>query len=173
MFHSTQLDCLFAFHFIGLCQNYAESSVYDVETDEPTFLTKGHLFKAVVGDTITLPCMVRNLGSYVLLWRRGQAVLTANSLMVTRDSRFKLIDGFNLQMSKLNIQDAGDYVCQIGDQEPRDMIHTIEVLVPATVRSIPDHGLVSARQGSSVTLECKASGNPVPHVHWRKKVNKP
>ena len=42
--------------------------------------------------------------------------------------------------------------------------------MPPTVRSIHDHGLVSARQGSTVNLECKASGNPVPTVHWFRKV---
>jgi hypothetical protein len=48
--------------------------------------------------------------------------------MVTRDSRFKLVDGYNLQISNVKIQDAGDYICQIGDQETRDQVHTLEIL---------------------------------------------
>jgi hypothetical protein len=67
-------------------------------------------------------------GSYVLLWRRGTSVLTASSLMVTRDMRFKLVNGFNLQVANVKIQDAGDYICQIGDQETRDQVHTLEIL---------------------------------------------
>lgn len=158
----------------GLCQNFAENfnTRYDVETDGPHFITKGHLYRAVVGDTIILPCKVKNLGSYILLWRRGAAVLTAASLMVTRDTRLKMVDGYNLQISDVKISDAGDYVCQIGDQEPRDQIHTLEILVPPSVKSVPDHGLVSARIGNTVTLECKSSGNPVPTVHWFRKVCK-
>lgn len=67
-------------------------------------------------------------GSYVLLWRRGTSVLTAANLMITRDPRFKLVDGYNLQISDVKIQDAGDYVCQIGDQESKDQVHTLEIL---------------------------------------------
>lgn len=92
--------------------------------------------------------------------------------MVTRDARLEMVEGFNLQISDVRISDAGDYVCQIGDQEPRDQIHTLEILVPPTIRSVPDHGLVSARQGNNVNLECKSSGNPVPTIHWFRKVTR-
>ncbi|CAG9807795.1 unnamed protein product [Chironomus riparius] len=168
----------------GLCQNFAESfhshpqqeqqqhHYGDIGTDEPQFITKGHLYRAVVGDTIVLPCKVKNLGSYVLLWRRGAAVLTAQNLMVTRDARFKMIDGYNLQISNVRVTDAGDYVCQIGDVEPRDQVHTLEILVPPSVRSVPDHGIISARQGGTATLECKATGNPTPHIYWFRKTAK-
>ena len=67
-------------------------------------------------------------GTYVLLWRRGSAVLTAAKLMVTRDSRFRLVDGYNLEINNVMPQDAGDYVCQISDGDNRDQIHTVEIL---------------------------------------------
>lgn len=34
----------------------------DVPTPAPKFITKGHLYKAVIGDTIILPCKVKDLG---------------------------------------------------------------------------------------------------------------
>lgn len=114
--------------------------------------------------------------------------------MVTRDTRFKLVDGYNLQIGNVRIQDAGDYVrhderccqngracwwllfalqvCQIGDQEARDQVHTVEILVPPSVRPVPQNGQITARKGSTVSLECKASGNPVPNLFWHKKVRK-
>jgi hypothetical protein len=48
--------------------------------------------------------------------------------MVTRDLRFRLVDGYNLQINNVMPQDAGDYVCQISDGENRDQIHTVEIL---------------------------------------------
>jgi hypothetical protein len=48
--------------------------------------------------------------------------------MVTRDSRFRLVDGYNLEINNVMPQDAGDYVCQISDGENRDQIHTVEIL---------------------------------------------
>lgn len=67
-------------------------------------------------------------GSFVLLWRRGSSVLTAGHLKITRDERFKIVDDYNLQISNVRTQDAGDYICQIGDQETRDQVHTVEIL---------------------------------------------
>ncbi|XP_063236207.1 lachesin-like isoform X2 [Bacillus rossius redtenbacheri] len=140
-------------------------------TPAPRFSSRGQTFRAVIGDTLVLPCEVENLGSYVLLWRRGSAVLTAANLMVTRDSRFRLVDGYNLQIGDLVPQDAGDYVCQISDGDNRDQIHTVEILVPPSIRMNPANGQLKARKGGTVTLECKASGNPVPTIFWSRKDN--
>lgn len=41
--------------------------------------------------------------------------------------------------------------------------------MPPTLRALPHNGQVTARKGSTVTLECKASGNPVPTIYWFKK----
>lgn len=67
-------------------------------------------------------------GKMVLLWRRGANVLTAASIMVTRDERLRLVDGYNLEIADLEPQDAGDYVCQISDKVNKDQIHTVEIL---------------------------------------------
>lgn len=67
-------------------------------------------------------------GGLVLLWRRGTNVLTASQLMVTREERIRLIDGYNLEISELEPQDAGDYVCQISDKVNKDQVHTVEIL---------------------------------------------
>lgn len=100
-------------------------------------------------------------------------MVTASSLMITRDPRFRLLDEYSLQIKGVRPQDAGDYICQIGDQENRDLVHTVEILVPPTVRAHPETGHVTARKGSTVTLECKASGNPVPSISWVKRVTNP
>ncbi|XP_053698771.1 hemicentin-2 [Sabethes cyaneus] len=105
----------------------------------------------------------------VLLWRRGTNVLTASQLMVTRDERIRLVNGYNLEISELEPQDAGDYVCQISDKINKDQVHTVEILVPPSVRAIPPSGQLTARKGGAVTLECKASGNPVPSIYWTKR----
>ncbi|RZF46093.1 hypothetical protein LSTR_LSTR004806 [Laodelphax striatellus] len=138
-------------------------------TDGPRFLSKGQSYRVVIGDTILLPCAVTDLGTYVVLWRRGISVLTADRMMVTRDPRFKLQEGFNLQLSNVMPQDAGDYVCQIGDGDNRDQIHTVEILVPPSIRASPASGQLTARKGGTITLECKASGNPVPSISWSRK----
>lgn len=53
---------------IGLCQNFAEVFVTTIDSEAPTvppkFVTRGHLYKAVIGDTIILPCKVKDLGMF-------------------------------------------------------------------------------------------------------------
>lgn len=67
------------------------------------------------------------VGTFVILWRRGNTVITAANLIIIRDSRFRLVDGYNLEISNVMPQDAGDYVCQLSD-ENKDIIHTVEIL---------------------------------------------
>uniref|UniRef100_A0A1B0DM56 Ig-like domain-containing protein n=1 Tax=Phlebotomus papatasi TaxID=29031 RepID=A0A1B0DM56_PHLPP len=161
----------YLFATLGVCQSLDMSHLNGdgMPTVLPKFISRGNLYKVTTGDTVTLPCRVQNLGTFVLLWRRGSSVLTAGPLMITRDNRFKLVDTYDLQITGVRTQDAGDYICQIGDQETRDQVHTLEILVPPTVRAVPQNGLVTARKGSTVTLECKASGNPVPSIYWYKR----
>jgi len=67
-------------------------------------------------------------GKYVLVWKRGIAVLTAGAVKVTPDERVALVDGYNLQISDVQTQDAGDYVCQIGLLQPKEITQTLEIL---------------------------------------------
>lgn len=55
------------FLFAGYCQNLdglIPTANLDSPTVVPKFVSRGHLYKAVVGDTIELPCKVQNLGKH-------------------------------------------------------------------------------------------------------------
>lgn len=67
-------------------------------------------------------------GPYVLAWKRGIAVLSAGNVKVSPDPRISLVNGYNLEIKEVGTQDAGDYVCQIGTLEPREITHTLEIL---------------------------------------------
>lgn len=67
-------------------------------------------------------------GHYVLAWKRGIAVISAGNVKVSPDPRISLVNGYNLQIKEVGPQDAGDYVCQIGTMEPREITHTVEIL---------------------------------------------
>ena len=68
-------------------------------------------------------------GSYVLVWQKGDDVLTAQSIMVSPDRRFKLLPDHTLELRNINPRDGGDYSCKIsvlGD--PIEITHTLEIL---------------------------------------------
>lgn len=67
-------------------------------------------------------------GNFVLAWKRGIAILTAGKVKVTPDNRFRLVDGYNLEIRDVQTNDAGNYVCQIATLQPREITHTVEIL---------------------------------------------
>ncbi len=69
----------------------------------PKILTEGRLHRVKVGDTLLLPCDVRNLGPMVLLWKKGHRVLTAGGVVVRRDKRIEL-DGTNVKIKGKNFR---------------------------------------------------------------------
>jgi hypothetical protein len=69
-----------------------------------------------------------SLGSFVLAWKRGIAILTAGQVKVTPDPRVRLVNGYTLQIRDAVPSDAGDYICQIGTLEPREITHHVEIL---------------------------------------------
>ncbi|GLH04579.1 Lachesin, partial [Gryllus bimaculatus] len=139
--------------------------------DQPAFATTGKTYRIVTKDTVVLPCEVTNAGNYVLVWKRGIAVLTAGSTKVSPDERLRLVDGSNLEIRDVATSDAGDYVCQIGTMEPKEITHTVEILVPPRIHQVTSNGELDVKKGATVTLECRASGNPVPTITWTRKNN--
>ncbi|KAG8229666.1 hypothetical protein J437_LFUL008599 [Ladona fulva] len=69
--------------------------------------------------------------NYKVAWKRGIAVLSAGSFIVSPDNRLRLVRGFDLEIQNVEPQDAGDYVCQIGMRTPREISHTLEILACA------------------------------------------
>ncbi|KAM7359380.1 uncharacterized protein ACRADG_009810 isoform 1-T3 [Cochliomyia hominivorax] len=171
------LDCLlrtlvFSFMFVMSMQYQTVSaSTSMMSKPEPMFISRSETFKFVASDTIVLPCEVANTDSYVVAWKRGIAILTAGSVKVTPDPRVRLVNGFNLQIRDAVPQDAGDYICQIATMEPREITHTVEILVPPRIHHISTSGHLQVKKGSSVRIECSASGNPTPNVTWSRKNN--
>ncbi|XP_023034306.1 hemicentin-1 isoform X2 [Drosophila willistoni] len=139
--------------------------------NEPMFISRSETFKFIAGETIVLPCEVANTDPYVVAWKRGIAILSAGSVKVTPDPRVHLVNGYNLQIRDASPTDAGDYICQIATMDPREITHTVEILVPPRIHHISTGGHLQVKKGSSVRIECSASGNPTPNVTWSRKNN--
>ena len=130
---------------------------------------------------------------YNLAWKRGNAVLTAANVKVTVNPRIRLIPvhelpeltstsgssktsstttttGYNLELRDVRVSDAGDYACQIGTLEAREIIHKLEVLVPPKIDYISPGGRLDVAKGAQIRLECRGTGNPTPKIYWSRKV---
>jgi len=135
----------------------------------PRIKTVSREYRVEAGGQVELECRVEQLGSMVLMWKQGPRVLTAGNMMVRRDKRLQL-NGNNLVISQLEVDDGGQYDCEIeadGDL-PISVSHRLDILLPPRVVSEPADGRVVVKKGSSVTIKCLASGNPRPQVTWSK-----
>ncbi|XP_050292731.1 opioid-binding protein/cell adhesion molecule-like [Anthonomus grandis grandis] len=180
--------------FIFFKETYAisQTNEYDgPQAKPPAFVTPGQTYRIASGATVILPCRITQPGSYVLAWKRGIAVLTAGPVKVSPDPRLRVLPsptiespapiiggvpelsggGYSLELRDVKPQDAGDYICQLGTIEPKEIVHTLEVLVPARIHFVSHVGTVEVSQGQMVKMECRASGNPVPKVSWTRKNN--
>jgi len=138
----------------------------------PRILTRSKTIRAAFGERVQLPCQVQDLGKSVLLWQRGVDVLTAQSLMVSPDHRYKLLADHTLEIRNIKPSDGGDYACKIsvlGD--PIEIKHTLEILLPPSIRPDPPDGNYVVKKGRKVELKCIASGNPDPTITWTRQNN--
>ena len=65
------------------------------------------------------------------MWRKGNEVLSAGPLLLSRDDRFHLHESdFRLELRDITPSDAGDFTCQISiaSRETIELSHTVEVL---------------------------------------------
>ncbi|XP_066908891.1 opioid-binding protein/cell adhesion molecule homolog [Halyomorpha halys] len=139
---------------------------------KPLFITKPGNFSAVRGDTVRLPCHAVNIGKYIQAWKRDIAVLTAGKVKLTPDSRIQLVgDDYDLEIVRVNINDSGTYVCQVGAYKPVEITHSFLVKVPPVIERITSGGLVEVKKGTTIVLECKTSGIPPPTITWTRKNN--
>ena len=94
----------------------------------------------------------------------------------------------SLEILEVRPEDAGTYFCNVETYgEPLDQAHTLDVLVPPSVQvrlllfsylsswllfgqAQPSNGKFVVRAGSTITLECRAQGNPMPRVAWTRQV---
>ena len=57
----------------------------------PTFLSVAGQFSVTVGDTVRLPCLVDRLEGFVILWKRGAAIITVASQIIDKVTDIMII----------------------------------------------------------------------------------
>lgn len=88
---SPSFSSSFLLRSAGYCQNLDElipTSNHDSPTVVPKFVSRGHLYKAIVGDTIELPCKVQNLGMKIV-FEHILCTFTCNGAIRNDDSSFR------------------------------------------------------------------------------------
>ncbi|KAH8253517.1 hypothetical protein KR200_001574 [Drosophila serrata] len=133
-----------------------------------------------IGGTVEFDCSVQYAKEYNVLFLKTDSdpvFLSTGSTLVIKDSRFSLrydpnSSTYKLQIKDIQETDAGTYTCQV----VISTVHKVSAEVKLSVRRPPvisDNSTQSivASEGSSVQMECYASGYPTPTITWRRENN--
>ncbi|XP_022900542.1 protein amalgam-like isoform X2 [Onthophagus taurus] len=167
--------------------NIEESQVEVVPEFDESALKEIH---AIVGQTIVLPCTVRNLGDKVVSWIRKKDlhILTSGPISFTADNRFEAlysnVDFWGLRIRGVKLSDMGQYECQVNTDPKINFAMNLSVsgmrdavdinTKYAYVASIKGPKEVYVRVGSPVTFTCEIVSQtgahdmffPKPRVKW-------
>uniref|UniRef100_A0A2K6UV43 Hemicentin-2 n=1 Tax=Saimiri boliviensis boliviensis TaxID=39432 RepID=A0A2K6UV43_SAIBB len=122
------------------------------------------LLERVAGENASLPCPARGTPKPQVTWRKGPS----SEPLRGRPGVAVLEEG-SLFLASISPMDSGDYECQatneVGSSSRRAKL---VVYVPPSIREDGRKANVSGMAGQSLTLECDASGFPVPEIVWLK-----
>ncbi|KAB7505745.1 Neurotrimin [Armadillidium nasatum] len=141
----------------------------------PKIVNKGRIFKVTKGEDVILDCDVIKLGEFSVIWLQGDKILwilqqrQTEPLIqyVINDERFKQTNT-SLLIQNVAESDQGEYSCEISTDKEEKISHQLIVNVPPSTKTKGGIDFVQGREGDSITLECEASGNPIPQISWRK-----
>ncbi|KAF7708348.1 hypothetical protein HF521_017405 [Silurus meridionalis] len=114
--------------------------------------------EAVEGDKAVLSCETSTPDALVT-WKKGRKVISEeDKYSIQRNGTIQ-----TLEIHKLTVDDAGEYVCEVGDKQSKA---TLSVKEPPAF-FLKELENVDAVEGDMVTLRCELS-KPGVNVEWRK-----
>ncbi|XP_050035352.1 lachesin isoform X2 [Dermacentor andersoni] len=137
-----------------------------------------------IGDTVDLQCSVQYAEAYPIIWIKinerdpsNNLFISSGSKAIVPDQRFSIrhdegSNTYTLQITKLQETDSGLYQCQIilGPTSKLSSNVYVHVRVPPIISDNSTRSVI-ASTGQNITLECYATGNPTPHISWRRENN--
>ncbi|CRK94267.1 CLUMA_CG007782, isoform A [Clunio marinus] len=165
-----------------------------VKANFPRFAEPIPNITVTVGRDALLACVVDNLKGYkdVILLRSNlmksisfivaskvawvrvdtQTILSIHHNVITQNPRIVLTHNdhrsWYLHIREVEESDRGWYMCQVNTDPMRSRKGYLQVVVPPViVESMTSNDMV-VREGTNVTLTCKAKGFPEPYVMWRR-----
>lgn len=160
---------------------------YEFPDVSPVFLSTPETFHAKEGDNIILPCHIQDIGPYVVIWKRGDRIISVGSSVVVLDRRYRLMGSTNsgiggvrrhgdksvhsLAIDGIRARDNGTFRCMLSTVPPIELEHAVDVLYGPKIQISPETDTVVAREGEAVAFKCHARGKPTPKVYWKKRDN--
>ncbi|CAH1721150.1 lachesin-like [Aphis gossypii] len=148
----------------------------DVQKDgpEPEFLNPMENVTVALGREAILVCSVKNIGEHKVGWLKAedQTILSLHERVVTENRRIDIdVDNntyWRLKIRQLQRSDKGCYMCQINTNVMKKQIGCVDVKVPPDIKDEETISDITVKEGENATLACKAKGNPLPKITWKR-----
>ncbi|XP_069960544.1 uncharacterized protein [Cherax quadricarinatus] len=140
----------------------------------PDFVGQISNVTVTAGRDAVLTCTVEHLRGYKVAWVQveTQTILTIHTSVITRNPRVGLShEGhtvYRLHLKEVTEADRGYYMCQINTDPMINQKGFLQVVVPPDIEDTAWTGDLVVREGTNVSLECRALGYPPPVVTWRR-----
>ncbi|KAL5280261.1 hypothetical protein ACFFRR_004309 [Megaselia abdita] len=148
--------------------------------EEPEFTEHIENITVPAGRNIKLGCSVKNLGSFKVAWMHYEqsAILTVHNHVITRNPRVSVTHDkhdrhrtWYLHINNVHEEDKGRYMCQINTVTAKTQFGFLNVVVPPNIDDSLSSSDVIVREGSNISLRCRATGSPTPTVKWKRDDN--
>ncbi|XP_054084192.1 lachesin [Zeugodacus cucurbitae] len=156
------------------------SSMLNTVVEEPEFTEYIENVTVPAGRNVKLGCSVKNLGSYKVAWMHFEqsAILTVHNHVITRNPRISVTHDkhdrhrtWYLHINNVHEEDKGRYMCQINTVTAKTQFGYLNVVVPPNIDDSLSSSDVIVREGSNISLRCRASGSPRPIIKWKRDDN--
>ncbi|KAH9628610.1 hypothetical protein HF086_010344 [Spodoptera exigua] len=101
-----------------------------------------------------------------------QTILSIHHNIITQNARISLSynDHRSWYLHIKNVQevDRGWYMCQVNTDPMRSRKGYLQVVVPPVIIDNMTSTDMVVREGTNVTMVCRATGYPEPYVMWRR-----
>nr|XP_042903541.1 roundabout homolog 1 isoform X2 [Parasteatoda tepidariorum] len=109
------------------------------------------------GETVSLSCAASGNPKPIIRWKHAG---------VHYDSS----DDTNFRINSAQKSDSGEYECiaDNGVGDPASAVITVEVVSAPKVYPNPRSGLLTVKEGETISISCEATGDPVPVITWKR-----
>lgn len=153
-------------------QDRKSAETNQVTDDIPTTLgkTKSEYYSNP-GESVTLLCPVMNRGGSIVMWYKGESVVTQDKAIINnKDKRYKVNSDWSLVIEYVEEGDEDYYTCKIVPNN-LELKAKLFVVKPPTIRIIQDNRDVTDQQlsfieGEKIQLDCMSTDQRQPKIIW-------